>query len=85
MEGPIFRQLGDKGRPEAIPRLQVLIRSSPENERILVARLSCSGCLVWYRHAGGSLKATSRFEFAPVECKLGMKYKSGIKKKFSKP
>ena len=39
MEGPSFRQLSDKELDEVIPKLQVLARSSPEDKRILVARL----------------------------------------------
>lgn len=43
LEGPIFRQMSDKQKDEAIPRLEVLARSSPEDKRILVARLKHLG------------------------------------------
>jgi Ca2+-transporting ATPase len=43
MEGPKFRQLSDAEMDEVIPRLQVLARSSPEDKRILVARLKALG------------------------------------------
>ncbi|EAW09647.1 putative calcium-translocating P-type ATPase(PMCA-type) [Aspergillus clavatus NRRL 1] len=43
MEGPKFRQLSDSEMDEVIPRLQVLARSSPEDKRILVARLKKLG------------------------------------------
>jgi len=43
MEGPKFRQLSDEEMDEAIPRLEVLARSSPEDKRILVARLKYLG------------------------------------------
>lgn len=43
MEGPKFRQLTDEEMDEVIPRLQVLARSSPEDKRILVARLKKLG------------------------------------------
>ncbi|KAH1918944.1 hypothetical protein KXW12_004756 [Aspergillus fumigatus] len=43
MEGPKFRQLSDQEMDEVIPRLQVLARSSPEDKRILVARLKKLG------------------------------------------
>ncbi|KAG9230704.1 calcium transporting P-type ATPase-like protein [Amylocarpus encephaloides] len=39
MEGPAFRKLGKEKMDQAIPRLQVLARSSPEDKRILVKRL----------------------------------------------
>ncbi|KAI8953043.1 calcium-translocating P-type ATPase [Xylaria longipes] len=43
MEGPAFRVLSDKQMNEKIPRLQVLARSSPEDKRILVAKLKALG------------------------------------------
>ena len=43
MEGPKFRQLSDQEMDEILPRLQVLARSSPEDKRILVARLKHLG------------------------------------------
>ena len=43
MEGPKFRQLSDEEMDEVIPKLQVLARSSPEDKRILVARLKHLG------------------------------------------
>ncbi|PYH90138.1 calcium-translocating P-type ATPase(PMCA-type) [Aspergillus ellipticus CBS 707.79] len=43
MEGPKFRQLSDEEIDQVIPRLQVLARSSPEDKRILVARLKKLG------------------------------------------
>jgi Ca2+-transporting ATPase len=43
MEGPKFRQLSDEAMDEVIPKLQVLARSSPEDKRILVARLKKLG------------------------------------------
>lgn len=43
MEGPRFRQLSDEEMDDVIPRLQVLARSSPEDKRILVARLKHLG------------------------------------------
>ena len=39
LEGPRFRQMSDEQMDEAIPRLEVLARSSPEDKRLLVARL----------------------------------------------
>jgi len=39
MEGPAFRKLSKEKMDQAIPRLQVLARSSPEDKRILVKRL----------------------------------------------
>lgn len=39
MEGPAFRKLSKTKMDQAIPRLQVLARSSPEDKRILVKRL----------------------------------------------
>ncbi|CAG8958661.1 hypothetical protein HYFRA_00011501 [Hymenoscyphus fraxineus] len=39
MEGPTFRKLSKEKMDQAIPRLQVLARSSPEDKRILVKRL----------------------------------------------
>ena len=43
LEGPKFRQMSDEQMDEAIPRLEVLARSSPEDKRILVARLKNLG------------------------------------------
>ncbi|KAI1442118.1 plasma membrane calcium-transporting ATPase [Annulohypoxylon stygium] len=43
MEGPDFRRLSDDERDAIIPKLQVLARSSPEDKRILVARLKALG------------------------------------------
>ncbi|KAE8150131.1 hypothetical protein BDV25DRAFT_116888 [Aspergillus avenaceus] len=43
MEGPKFRQLSDDEMDKVIPHLQVLARSSPEDKRILVARLKKLG------------------------------------------
>ncbi|KAK2743654.1 plasma membrane calcium [Myotisia sp. PD_48] len=43
MEGPKFRQLSDEQMDEILPKLQVLARSSPEDKRILVARLKHLG------------------------------------------
>lgn len=43
MEGPKFRQLSDEDMDEILPRLQVLARSSPDDKRILVARLKHLG------------------------------------------
>ena len=43
MEGPKFRQLSDSDMDALLPRLQVLARSSPDDKRILVARLKHLG------------------------------------------
>ncbi|PGH19377.1 calcium-translocating P-type ATPase, PMCA-type [Polytolypa hystricis UAMH7299] len=43
MEGPKFRQLSDDEMDRILPNLQVLARSSPEDKRILVARLKHLG------------------------------------------
>ncbi|KAJ9212385.1 hypothetical protein DTO166G4_6016 [Paecilomyces variotii] len=43
MEGPKFRKLSSHQMNQVIPRLQVLARSSPEDKRILVARLKKLG------------------------------------------
>ena len=43
MEGPKFRQLSDSEMDDILPHLQVLARSSPEDKRILVARLKHLG------------------------------------------
>ncbi|KAL4810503.1 hypothetical protein BDV18DRAFT_131132 [Aspergillus unguis] len=43
MEGPKFRQLSEPEMDKVIPNLQVLARSSPEDKRILVARLKKLG------------------------------------------
>ena len=46
MEGPTFRQLSDTDMDRVLPSLQVLARSSPEDKRILVARLKHLGEIV---------------------------------------
>jgi P-type Ca2+ transporter type 2C len=46
MEGPRFRALDEQQMDQTIPRLQVLARSSPEDKRILVARLKKLGEVV---------------------------------------
>ncbi|KIX00604.1 calcium-translocating P-type ATPase, PMCA-type [Rhinocladiella mackenziei CBS 650.93] len=43
MEGPVFRTLSDNEMGLKLPKLQVLARSSPEDKRILVARLQSYG------------------------------------------
>ena len=43
LEGPKFRQMSDEQMDKTIPRLEVLARSSPEDKRILVARLKHLG------------------------------------------
>ncbi|KAL4873475.1 hypothetical protein BDV12DRAFT_79122 [Aspergillus spectabilis] len=43
MEGPKFRQLSEQEMDKVLPKLQVLARSSPEDKRILVARLKKLG------------------------------------------
>ncbi|KAI1971670.1 plasma membrane calcium [Ophidiomyces ophidiicola] len=43
MEGPKFRQLSNEEMDNILPKLQVLARSSPEDKRILVARLKHLG------------------------------------------
>ena len=43
MEGPAFRRLGEREMDEAIPNLQVLARSSPNDKRTLVQRLKRLG------------------------------------------
>jgi Ca2+-transporting ATPase len=43
MEGPKFRQLSEEEMDRIIPDLEVLARSSPEDKRILVARLKKLG------------------------------------------
>jgi Ca2+-transporting ATPase len=43
MEGPKFRQLSDEELDGILPQLEVLARSSPEDKRILVARLKHLG------------------------------------------
>mmetsp|Transcript_13425 Transcript_13425/g.12987 ORF Transcript_13425/g.12987 Transcript_13425/m.12987 type:complete len:784 (+) Transcript_13425:187-2538(+) len=42
MEGPMFRKMTPKELDEALPRLQVLARSSPEDKYLLVCRLNGS-------------------------------------------
>ncbi|KAF9876798.1 calcium-translocating P-type ATPase [Colletotrichum karsti] len=46
MEGPDFRRLSDTEMDTMLPRLQVLARSSPEDKRVLVARLKALGEIV---------------------------------------
>ncbi|KAI0378881.1 plasma membrane calcium-transporting ATPase [Hypomontagnella monticulosa] len=43
MEGPEFRRLSEAEMDAKLPKLQVLARSSPEDKRILVARLKALG------------------------------------------
>ena len=43
MEGPVFRRLSENEMDAVIPKLQVLARSSPDDKRILVARLKALG------------------------------------------
>ncbi|KAI1362057.1 calcium-translocating P-type ATPase [Xylaria arbuscula] len=43
MEGPVFRALSDEEMNEKVCKLQVLARSSPEDKRILVAKLKALG------------------------------------------
>ena len=43
MEGPVFRRLPQHEMDKVIPNLQVLARSSPDDKRILVARLKALG------------------------------------------
>ncbi|KAI8959899.1 plasma membrane calcium-transporting ATPase [Daldinia sp. FL1419] len=43
MEGPDFRKLSEEEMDAKLPKLQVLARSSPEDKRILVARLKALG------------------------------------------
>ncbi|KAI1498888.1 calcium-translocating P-type ATPase [Biscogniauxia marginata] len=43
MEGPVFRLLSDEEMNKTLPKLQVLARSSPEDKRILVAKLKSLG------------------------------------------
>lgn len=43
MEGPMFRRLPEHEMDKVIPDLQVLARSSPDDKRILVARLKALG------------------------------------------
>ena len=43
MDGPSFRKLSDEDMDQALPKLQVLARSSPEDKRILVTRLKRLG------------------------------------------
>ncbi|KAI1801765.1 plasma membrane calcium-transporting ATPase [Daldinia bambusicola] len=43
MEGPDFRKLSEEEMDAILPKLQVLARSSPEDKRILVARLKALG------------------------------------------
>jgi len=46
MEGPVFRLLDDSQMLEIVPRLQVLSRLSPEDEKILVEKLRTLGDIV---------------------------------------
>ncbi|KAI0880558.1 plasma membrane calcium-transporting ATPase [Annulohypoxylon maeteangense] len=43
MEGPDFRRLSEEEMDAKLPKLQVLARSSPEDKRVLVARLKALG------------------------------------------
>ncbi|KAK5633687.1 hypothetical protein RRF57_009402 [Xylaria bambusicola] len=43
MEGPVFRALSDEEMNEKVRKIQVLARSSPEDKRILVAKLKALG------------------------------------------
>ena len=43
LEGPKFRQLSEQQKEEIIPNLEVLARSSPEDKRVLVAKLKDLG------------------------------------------
>ncbi|KAH7127385.1 calcium-translocating P-type ATPase [Dactylonectria macrodidyma] len=43
MEGPVFRKLSDEEMIATIPKLCVLARSSPEDKRVLVAKLKSLG------------------------------------------
>jgi len=43
MEGPAFRTLSEAQMEALLPRLQVLARSSPEDKRVLVAKLKAMG------------------------------------------
>ncbi|KAK2757252.1 plasma membrane calcium [Arachnomyces sp. PD_36] len=46
LEGPVFRAMNEAARREAIPQLEVLARSSPEDKRILVRELRDMGEIV---------------------------------------
>lgn len=46
MEGPVFRQLGDKEILDIVPRIQVLARSSPDDKKLLVEKLRALGEIV---------------------------------------
>ncbi|PCH42057.1 Ca-transporting ATPase [Wolfiporia cocos MD-104 SS10] len=46
MEGPAFRALDDRELLEVVPRLQVLARSSPDDKKLLVAKLRECGEIV---------------------------------------
>lgn len=46
MEGPKFRELSDEQLNEIVPKLRVLARSSPEDKRILTAKLMALGEVV---------------------------------------
>lgn len=46
MEGPQFRKMSEEEMNKALPKLQVLARSSPEDKRILVERLKALGEIV---------------------------------------
>lgn len=46
MEGPEFRKLDDEQLNEVVPKLRVLARSSPEDKRILTAKLMALGEVV---------------------------------------
>lgn len=46
MEGPVFRKLSDSELNDVVPKLRVLARSSPEDKRILTAKLMALGEVV---------------------------------------
>ncbi len=46
MEGPEFRKLDDEQLNEIVPKLRVLARSSPEDKRVLTAKLMALGEVV---------------------------------------
>ena len=69
MEGPIFRQLSDHKMQEVVPRLQVLARSSPEDEKILVEKLKEMGQIVgvdrrWNERTNGPALKTADVGFS---------------------
>jgi len=46
LEGPVFRKLTAQQAAEALPRLQVLARSTPQDKKLLVKRLKAMGEVV---------------------------------------